>query len=156
LARAIDDIQRNRLDLLNKLAEAMERYRTNRQTVDVYVKQILPDQVRAYRGLVQQTQPSFSDIVNAQQQLNTFLTTYLAALQAQWQAVVDLAALAQLDDLYLNAGNGTGTICIPESPRLAPPPPENQPSEGPLSERPPLLQTPPGGVLTPESQKVQQ
>jgi cobalt-zinc-cadmium efflux system outer membrane protein len=101
LARAIDDIPRARLDLLNKLADAMERYQTNRAQVDTYLKQILPDQVRAYRGLVQQTQPSFADIVNAQQQLNAFLATYLTALQGQWQAVVDLAALAQLDDLFL-------------------------------------------------------
>ena len=59
LSHAIDDIPRPRLDLLNKLADAMERYRTNRAQVDVYLKQILPDRVRAYRGLVQQTQPSF-------------------------------------------------------------------------------------------------
>ena len=74
--------------------------------VDAYLRHILPDQVRAYRGLVQQTQPSFADIVNAQQQLNTFLAAYLTALQAQWQAVVDLAALAQLDDLYVTIDGG--------------------------------------------------
>jgi hypothetical protein len=42
----------------------------------------------------------FNDIVTAQLQLNSYLTTYLAALSAQWQAAVDLGALAQLDDLY--------------------------------------------------------
>src|SRR5205085_4044198 len=71
LAHAINDIDRARLDLLTKLADAMERYQSNRVQVDRYLKQILPDQVRAYRGLIQQTQPSFADIVNAQQQLNT-------------------------------------------------------------------------------------
>ena len=35
-----------------------------------------------------------------QQTLVTSLVTYLGALAAQWQAVADLAALAQLDDLY--------------------------------------------------------
>ncbi len=113
LAHAIDDIPRTRLDLLTRLADAMERYQTNRAQVDVYLKQILPDQVRAYRGLVQQNQPSFSDIVNAQQQLNTFLAAYLTALQAQWQAVVDLAALGQLDDLYLPVGTTGGPGCDP-------------------------------------------
>jgi cobalt-zinc-cadmium efflux system outer membrane protein len=128
LARAIDDIPRTRLDLLNRLADAMERYQTNRAQVDAYLKRILPDQVRAYRGLVQQTQPSFADIVNAQQQLNTFLAAYLTALQAQWQAVVDLAALAQLDDLYLPSG---GPECGPPEPEPEPdelPPPKPVPS----------------------------
>jgi cobalt-zinc-cadmium efflux system outer membrane protein len=100
LKRAADEIPRVRLDLLNRLADAMERYQSNRQTVDTYLTKILPDQVRAYRGTVQQPQPNFGDIVTAQQQLNQFLATYLTGLQAQWQAVVDLAALAQLDDLY--------------------------------------------------------
>jgi cobalt-zinc-cadmium efflux system outer membrane protein len=119
LAHAIDDIPHTRLDLLTKLADAMERYQTNRAQVDVYLKQILPDQVRAYRGLVQQNQPSFSDIVNAQQQLNTFLASYLSALQAQWQAVVDLAALGQLDDLYLPPGAMVGPQCGPPAPPIA-------------------------------------
>jgi cobalt-zinc-cadmium efflux system outer membrane protein len=110
LAKAIDDIPRARLDLLTKLADAMERYQTNRQLVDGYLQHILPDQVRAYRGVVQRNQnepdrASFGDIVTAQQQLNTFLSTYLTALQAQWQAVVDLAALAQMDDLYAPLGS---------------------------------------------------
>jgi cobalt-zinc-cadmium efflux system outer membrane protein len=142
LARAIDDIPRTRMDLLTKLADAMERYQTNRAQVDVYLKQILPDQVRAYRGLVQQTQPSFADIVNAQQQLNTFLAAYLTALQGQWQAVVDLAALAQLDDLYLPAGGNVGPECGPPARSVAPkvdtpmlppptPAPPQLPAEGP-------------------------
>lgn len=109
LAKSLDDIPRTRLDLLNKLADATERYLSNREVVDAYLKRILPDQVRAYRGVVQRSQnepdrASFGDIVTAQQQLNTYLTTYLTALQAQWQAVVDLAALAQLDDLYSPMG----------------------------------------------------
>jgi cobalt-zinc-cadmium efflux system outer membrane protein len=137
LARAIDDIPRTKLDLLNKLADSMERYQTNRALVDGYLKRILPDQVRGYRALVQQNQPSFSDIVNAQQQLNTFLAAYLVALQTQWQAVVDLAALAQLDDLYLPVSGTAGAECGPpalpttEAPTLPPPtpvPPTLQPT----------------------------
>src|SRR5437660_6844664 len=56
--------------------------------------------LRSYRGLVQQPRPEFGDILSAQQQLNGFVASYLTALQAQWQGVADLAALAQLDDLY--------------------------------------------------------
>jgi cobalt-zinc-cadmium efflux system outer membrane protein len=105
IAKALEDIPRIRLDLLTKLADATERYQANRQTVDTYLLHVLPDQVRAYRGIVQRSQQepdraSFGDIITAQQQLNTFLTTYLAALQAQWQAAADLGALGQLDDLY--------------------------------------------------------
>ncbi|HEY1381056.1 MAG TPA: TolC family protein, partial [Gemmataceae bacterium] len=123
LARSIDDIPRARLDLLNRLADAAERYQSNRLIVDAYLKQILPDQVRAYRGVVQRSQQepdraSFGDIVTAQQQLNTYITTYLTALQAQWQAVVDVAALAQLDDLYLPADATAGPGCGPLVPAI--------------------------------------
>ena len=145
LARAIDDIPRTRFDLLTKLADAMERYQTNRAQVDVYLKQILPDQVRGYRGLVQQNQPSFSDIVNAQQQLNTFLAAYLAALQAQWQAVVDLAALAQLDDLYLPASGAAISECaagpLPAALLLPPPTPAGPDRPGPGPDLPPAAQS---------------
>jgi outer membrane protein, heavy metal efflux system len=122
LAKSLDDIPRARLDLLNRLADATERYQSNRQIVSAYLKRILPDQVRAYRGVVQRNQnepdrASFGDIVTAQQQLNTYLATYLTALQAQWQAVVDLAALAQLDDLYMPMGGPTS----PAGEELPPP-----------------------------------
>lgn len=105
VSKALEDIPTIKLDLLNKLADANERYLTNRQTVDTYLLHVLPDQVKAYRGVLQHSQQdpdraSFGDIVTAQQQITTYLTTYLAALQAQWQAAADLAALAQLDDLY--------------------------------------------------------
>jgi cobalt-zinc-cadmium efflux system outer membrane protein len=114
LARAIDDIPRSRLDLLNRLADAMERYQTNRAQVDAYLNRILPDQVRSYRGLVQQPKPEFGDILSAQQQLNSFVAAYLSALQAQWQAIVDLAALAQMDDLYLAIGGAEcGPVALP-------------------------------------------
>jgi outer membrane protein, heavy metal efflux system len=105
VSKSLEDIPKIKLDLLTKLADATERYQNNRQIVDTYLLHVLPDQVRAYRGIVQRSQQepdraSFGDIVTAQQQLNTFLATYLAALQAQWQAAVDLGALGQLDDLY--------------------------------------------------------
>jgi cobalt-zinc-cadmium efflux system outer membrane protein len=105
VAKALEDIPAIKLDLLNKLADANERYLTNRQTADTYLLHVLPDQVKAYRGVLQHSQQdpdraSFGDIVTAQQLISTYLMTYLAALQAQWQAAADLAALAQLDDLY--------------------------------------------------------
>jgi cobalt-zinc-cadmium efflux system outer membrane protein len=105
LGRALEEARRVELNLLTNLADAIERYETNRQFVELYRNQILPDQVRAYRGVVQryQQQPeavNYNDIITTQQTLVTSLANYLQALAAQWQAVADLAALAQLDDLY--------------------------------------------------------
>jgi cobalt-zinc-cadmium efflux system outer membrane protein len=139
LARAVDELPRVRLELLNRLADGMERYQSNKQIVDTYLSKILPDQVRAYRGTIQQPQPNFGDIVTAQQQLNQFLATYLAALQAQWQAVVDLAGLAQLADLY-PLGSAAETLPAeppamlpPEVPHLPPPMPA-PPADAPANE----------------------
>src|SRR5262245_11167945 len=122
IAKALEDIPRIKLDLLAKLADATERYQTNRQIVDTYLLHVLPDQVRAYRGIVQRSQnepdrASFGDIVTAQQQLNTFLITYLAALQAQWQAAVDLGALGQLDDLYEFGAAKLGEADVGKAPK---------------------------------------
>src|SRR5207244_1013889 len=105
LARALDESRRVQLDLLNRLADAIERYQSNRRLVESYRNQILPDLVRAYRGVVQRYQQepekvNYNDIITTQQALVTSLANYLTALAAQWQAVADLAALAQLDDLY--------------------------------------------------------
>jgi len=105
LGRALEEAQRVRLDLQARLADAIERYQTNRQFVEAYRNQILPDQVRAYRGVVQRYQQepekvNYNDIITTQQTLVTSLSNYLNALAAQWQGVADLAALAQLDDLY--------------------------------------------------------
>jgi cobalt-zinc-cadmium efflux system outer membrane protein len=145
LARAIDEVPRSRLDLLNRLADATERYQSNRAQVDGYLKRILPDQVRAYRGLVQQPKPEFGDILSAQQQLNAYLASYLAALQGQWQAVVDLAALAQLDDLYLSAGS---PACDPPPPFVSDP--AVLPPPTPLKPEPPAE----GPALSPAGQPV--
>jgi len=105
LGRALEEAQRVRLDLQSRLADAIERYETNRQFVEAYRNQILPDQVRAYRGVVQRYQQepdkvNYNDIITTQQSLVTSLSNYLQSLAGQWQAVADLAALAQLDDLY--------------------------------------------------------
>ena len=41
-----------------------------------------------------------ADVVTAQQTLQAYLTGYFTALSAQWTAVVDVANLLQIDDLY--------------------------------------------------------
>jgi cobalt-zinc-cadmium efflux system outer membrane protein len=109
LARALDEAQRVRLDLLAKLADAAERYTSNRQVVELHESSILPDQVRFYKGILQRHQQEpdkvpFSEAAYALETFGDSLAVYLAALDAQWKAAVDLAALAQLDDLYPAAG----------------------------------------------------
>jgi cobalt-zinc-cadmium efflux system outer membrane protein len=105
LARAEQDVPRVRNDLSQQLAAAYERYLNNRALVTYYRERILPSQVRVYRTMrkrweVEPAQVGFNDLVVAQQTLTSVLATYVQALQAQWDAVVDVATLLQTDDLY--------------------------------------------------------
>jgi cobalt-zinc-cadmium efflux system outer membrane protein len=109
LARAELDVDRARLDLATTLTDAFERYENNRTLVRYYRDVILPDQVQVYRGLLTRYQQEpdkvgLTDIAQAQQAVVASLASYLSALTAQWQAVVDLAAVAQLDDLTAVSG----------------------------------------------------
>ncbi len=93
-------------NLVGRLAEAFARYDANRQVAANYRDKILPNFIQAYRAIALQFQAepekvSFSDIVVAQQNVGVALQAYLAALGAQWQGVVDVAAVLQLDELYL-------------------------------------------------------
>lgn len=106
VARAEQELAATRNDLVQRLAEAFERYRNNRALVLSYREQILGNQVRVYRAIRDRYQQepdkiTYADIVNAQQILAGSLTTYLGLLASQWAAVVDVAQLLQLDDLYL-------------------------------------------------------
>jgi len=71
----------------------------------LYRDLILPDLVRAFRGIYRrfQVEPdkvNYNDIVTAQQNFATQLNNYLQALQQQWQAVADLTANVQAEDPY--------------------------------------------------------
>ena len=92
-------------DLLGRLAEAFGRYEANVKVARTYREQILPDLTQVYRGVVRQYQVEpdkvgFNDIVVSQLNLVQSLQAYQSALDAQWKAVVDMAALGQLDELY--------------------------------------------------------
>ena len=107
IARSVEDIAAVRNDLFARLAEAFGRYEASRVQAARYRETILPNFVRAYRGIVRryQIEPdkvSFNDIVTVQLNLSTALQGYLTALTAQWQAVADVAGLAQLDELYVD------------------------------------------------------
>lgn len=91
--------------LTGKLAEAFGRYEGSVTTAANYRDKIIPSQTQAYRAMVRrfQAEPdkvSFNDIVVAQQNVAQSLQAYLVALNNQWQSVVDVANIAQLDDLY--------------------------------------------------------
>lgn len=91
--------------LAGRLAEAFGRYEANVAAVANYRDKVIPSQTQAYRALIRryQAEPDkvgFNDIVVAQQTLAQSLQAYLSALAAQWQAVVDVANVGQLDDLF--------------------------------------------------------
>jgi cobalt-zinc-cadmium efflux system outer membrane protein len=122
LLRAVEEAHRVRDDLTNRLAGAFEQYENNRVLLDYYRKQILPDQVRAYRGVYErhQWQPdqvSFGDVINAQQTLASTVNTYVTTLGAIWTSVVNVADLLQTNDLF-QTGLAEATQCVAPIPDL--------------------------------------
>ncbi len=105
MARAQEDLTATRNGLIQSLADAYERYLTNKTQVEQFRERILGNQVRVYRAIRERFQQepekiSYADIVNAQQAIANTLGTYLALLGTQWTAVVDLVTLLQVDELY--------------------------------------------------------
>ena len=104
LVRATEEVPRVQNDLRTRLADAFERFENYRFQVGVSRDQILPDAVRTYRGTYERhTQESetvgFADVVVAQQNMLTAVSTYISALNGQWTAFVDIAALLQVESL---------------------------------------------------------
>ena len=104
LMRASQEYNRTRNELATSLADAFARYQSQRVLLDYYRTQILQDQVQSYRAIYQRYQQDadtvdFNDVVTSQQTLASAVSTYIQALGDQWQSVVDMAGLLQLDDL---------------------------------------------------------
>jgi cobalt-zinc-cadmium efflux system outer membrane protein len=113
LMQAMEEPHNVTNNLVNTLADAFNRYETNRILVEYYRDRILPDLVRAMRSVrarynVTVGEVAFADVVTAQQTLATGIATYLTALGAQWTAVVDLAHALQSDELFGQGGGATG------------------------------------------------
>ena len=124
LAKAMEGSHLTRSNLTAHLADAYERYQNNLSLVDYYRTSILPDQVQTYRGTYarHQEEPDvvgFSDVVAAQQSLTSAISSYVTALGALWQAVVDLANLTQASDLFL-MGSPQMLAQIPDLDQLCP------------------------------------
>ena len=104
LVRATEEIPRVQNDLRVRLADAFERFETNRFQVGQSRDQILPDAVRTYRGTYERhtqvpDEVGFADVVVAQQNMLSAVGLYITALNAQWAAFVDIAGLLQVESL---------------------------------------------------------
>ncbi len=105
VTRALEDLEATRNDLTRRVADAFERYATTVAQTTAYREQIHGNQVRVFRAIRDRYQQepdkvTYADIVNAQMNLSTALSTYLGLLASQWTAVVDVAQLLQFDELY--------------------------------------------------------
>ena len=117
-----------RNQLTADLAEAFERYENSRVLLGYYRDQILPDQIRTYRGLFERFHSEvkvgdgdtlvFADVVNAQNILSASVVQYLQVLGVMWISVVDIANLLQTDDLFQIAGEKVPTEWINSSEAL--------------------------------------
>src|SRR5262249_18395972 len=104
LVRAAEGPHQVEVSLTTGLATAYAAYKTNLSAIEYYRRNILPDQVRYYRGVFERrkidpTVPS-GDRVQAQQVLVAEVTAYLGVLGSLWTSVVNVAAFLQTDDLY--------------------------------------------------------
>jgi outer membrane protein, heavy metal efflux system len=103
---ALEENDRVRNELAARTADAFERYENNRALLELYKKQILPNQVQAFRAAVARHAAvgdkgvSYNDLVTAEQSLANLINSYLAALGDQWTSVVDIGHLLQTRDLF--------------------------------------------------------
>jgi cobalt-zinc-cadmium efflux system outer membrane protein len=104
LIRATEESHRVEMNLTETLSTNFNNYKTNLQALDYYRNHILPDQVRAYRGVLERRQldqnAAFSDLFGAQQTLAGFVTTYLGVLGTLWSSSVSVADMLQSDDIF--------------------------------------------------------
>jgi cobalt-zinc-cadmium efflux system outer membrane protein len=104
LAHALQEPNRVELTLTNGLASAFASYRNNLDALQAYRTEVLPDLVVFYRGVYARRDidinAQFGDLVAAQSQLVTAVTTYLTTLGSMWSSVITLADFLQIDDLF--------------------------------------------------------
>lgn len=110
LVRARQDLTDTNNTLMSSLAENFNRYETSRTISESYRTDLVPDQVRVYRGvydrfLIDGQSVDFAQVVVAQQTLGQVVTSYMQSLTDAWMATVDLAELLQVDDLLTMDGH---------------------------------------------------
>jgi outer membrane protein, heavy metal efflux system len=118
MAQASEGPHAAEVALTTNLAAAYANYKNSLFAMDYYRRNILPDQVRYYRGVVDRRQvdpqAAFGDLVQAQQTLVADVTAYLGILGSLWNSVVGVADFLQTDDLY-QLGK---PLALPELPDL--------------------------------------
>ena len=112
LVRANNDLADVQNNLMSRLAEIHARRATAQIVAESYRTDLLPDQVRVYRGVYERFRLDgdsidFSQLVVAQQTLSQVVTSYLQALTDLWDATVDMAEIMQVDDLVTMDGMAT-------------------------------------------------
>jgi cobalt-zinc-cadmium efflux system outer membrane protein len=104
MVRAVEQPHAVEVNLTTNLATAYATYKTNLFALDYYRRNILPDQVRYYRGVFERRRidpnVAFGDLVQAQQTLVADVTSYLGILSSLWTSVVGVADFLQTDDLF--------------------------------------------------------
>jgi cobalt-zinc-cadmium efflux system outer membrane protein len=106
LLQATEEPHRVRSALIASLSDAFERFENNRAMLEMYQKDILPNQIHAFRAVVQRHgfgevgQVMYTDLVSAEQGLVSAIASYLGILHDMWFAAVDIAALQQTPDLF--------------------------------------------------------
>ncbi len=104
LVRAAEGPHQVEVALTTGLASAYGNYKANLAAVEYYRGNILPDQVRYYRGVFERRKidpgVAFGDLVQAQQVLVADVTAYLSVLGSLWTSVVTVANYLQTDDLF--------------------------------------------------------
>lgn len=118
VVRASQQVLSTRNTLTASLADAFGRYEANRQLAESFQSDALRDQVRAYRGVYQRyladpSSVSFNDVIVAQQTVAQVLNQYLDILQSQWQSLVDIGELLQVDDL-MELGPLSSVATVPD------------------------------------------
>ena len=104
LVRAGEEPHRVETVLTTNLATAYAGYKNNIDALEYYRKYILPDLVVTVRGVEERRRfdPAlqFTDLVQAQQNLSTSVTSYVAILGQLWTSTISVADLLQTDDLF--------------------------------------------------------
>jgi cobalt-zinc-cadmium efflux system outer membrane protein len=114
LMSANEEPHRVRAALTSSVADAWRRYDENRALLELYRRDILPQQVQTFRSALLRYvggalgSVAYTDLIASEQNLVSAIGAYLPILGAQWQAVADVASWLQTDDLFQLAGQVPG------------------------------------------------
>jgi cobalt-zinc-cadmium efflux system outer membrane protein len=105
IAGSAESLRETENRLLGELSAALAHSEASRTVAENYRKVVIPNLTLTYKSMVRryQLEPDkvgFNDLIVVQQAIFSAMQNYQAALNAQWQAVVDLANITQQDELF--------------------------------------------------------